>query len=175
MPVDTGGVVHVRRAVPSDAMEVARIHVRSWQSGYRGVLSQDYLDALRPEDRASRYTFDSVDSDGPFTLVAVNGDVVTGLVTVGWLRDGDLPAAGEVWAIYVDPPRWNEGIGQTLMFEGTTWLRRRGYATAALWVLSANARARRFYERGGWVLDGCERIDAVGDRLVLEVRYQRPI
>jgi ribosomal protein S18 acetylase RimI-like enzyme len=167
--------VHVRRAVPGDAMAVARIHVSSWQSGYRGLLPQDYLDALRPEDRASRYTFDSLNPDGPFTLVAVDGDVVTGLVTVGRLRDDDVPDAGEIWAIYVDPARWGQGVGQTLMSEGITRLRRSGHAVAALWVLSANARARRFYESGGWERDGSQRVDSVGGGSVHEVRYRRSI
>lgn len=156
-------------------MAVARIHVRSWQSGYRGLLSQDHLNSLRPEDRASRYTFDSMNPDGPFTLVAVDGHVVTGLVTVGRLRDDDVPDAGEIWAIYVDPPRWGQGVGQTLMSEGITQLRGSGHTVAALWVLSANARARRFYQSGGWGRDGSERIDSVGGRSVHEVRYRRSI
>ena len=28
-------------------MEVARVHVRSWQAGYRGLLPDAYLDGLR--------------------------------------------------------------------------------------------------------------------------------
>jgi RimJ/RimL family protein N-acetyltransferase len=42
-----------------------------------------------------------------------------------------------------------------------------------LWVLPANARARRFYERAGWTCDGTERtVDALG-LTVPEVRYRR--
>ena len=51
----------LRPVQPGDAMNVARVHVRSWQVGYRHLLPPDYLDALKPEDRAQRYTFvDSV-------------------------------------------------------------------------------------------------------------------
>ena len=28
-------------------MAVAEVHVRSWQQGYRGLVAQDFLDALR--------------------------------------------------------------------------------------------------------------------------------
>jgi GNAT superfamily N-acetyltransferase len=173
--VDTVGVVQVRRAVPADAMAVAGVHVRSWQSGYRGLVAQDYLDALRPEDRARRYTFDSANPDGPVTLVAVDGGLVCGFVTVGRSRDDDLPDAGEIWALYVDPQRWGRGVGQTLMSDGIAWLRRSGHAVAALWVLSTNARARRFYENGGWERDGSERLDCVGGRSIPHVRYRRTI
>jgi hypothetical protein len=60
-------LIRIRPAVAEDATAVAQAHVRSWQAGYRGLLPANYLDALRPEDRASRYTFDQMRPDGPFT------------------------------------------------------------------------------------------------------------
>jgi hypothetical protein len=46
-----------------------------------------------------------------------------------------------------------------------------GAAAASLWVVEANARARRFYEREGWVANGRSRETPLGPR---EVRYRRP-
>ena len=43
-------------------MAVARVHVRSWQVGYRGLLPDAYLDGLRAEERAERYNFASGDA-----------------------------------------------------------------------------------------------------------------
>lgn len=168
-------MIQVRQAVGDDAMAVAQAHVRAWQVGYRGLIAQDHLDALRPADRASRYDFDRMDPDGPFTVVAVDGSVVCGHVTTGCCRDDDLPGAGEVWAIYVDPPRWGTGVGRALLAAGSEQLHRRGHEVAALWVLSGNARARRFYELAGWQCDGAERTDAIGGHPVHEVRYRRSI
>jgi RimJ/RimL family protein N-acetyltransferase len=37
-------------------------------------------------------------------------------------------------------------------------LRESGATRASLWCLADNARARRFYERRGWTLDGGERV-----------------
>ncbi len=51
----------LRPAEPADAMAVARVHVRSWQAAYRGLLPDAYLDGLRPEDRAARYDFATED------------------------------------------------------------------------------------------------------------------
>jgi hypothetical protein len=42
---------------------------------------------------------------------------------------------------------------------------------AYLWVLAENARARRFYERGGWTADGVTRTEAIGGEPVLQLRY----
>lgn len=52
-------------------MSVARVHVRSWQAAYRTLLPNDYLDQLRPEDRARKYNFGSPDVSKPWTVVAV--------------------------------------------------------------------------------------------------------
>jgi len=61
----------LRPAEPEDAMAVARVHVRSWQAAYRTLLADDYLDQLRPEDRAQSYDFSSLDPLKPRTIVAV--------------------------------------------------------------------------------------------------------
>ena len=45
------------------------------------------------------------------------------------------------------------------------------YAAAMLWVLADNPRARRFYEREGWHVEGT-RTDAVRGVEVDEARYR---
>ncbi|MGK2880859.1 MAG: N-acetyltransferase family protein [Mycobacterium sp.] len=165
----------MRVATGRDAMGVAQAHVRSWQAGYEGLVAQSYLDALRPEDRAQRYGFDQMNPEGPFTQVAVDGDTICGHVTTGVSRDPDRQGAGEIWAIYVDPNKWRNGIGRLLMLAGCEQLRSQGLDTACLWVLSGNVRARRFYEATGWQWDGAERTDTIGDGVVHEVRYERTL
>lgn len=168
-------LICIREAVAEDAMAVAQAHVRSWQVGYGALLPAEYLDALRPEDRASRYAFDQMNPDGPFTQVAVDGDRICGHVTTGRCRDDELQGSGEIWAIYVDPPRWGSGVGRRLIAAGCAHLRRQGHRTASLWVLSGNNRARRFYELAGWHWDGTQRTDSIGNHPVHEVRYQREL
>src|SRR3954451_25008746 len=41
----------IRRAVPSDAPALAAVHVRAWQAAYRGMMSDDLLDALDVGER----------------------------------------------------------------------------------------------------------------------------
>ncbi|ORA32900.1 hypothetical protein BST13_21265 [Mycobacterium aquaticum] len=167
--------MRIRQAVAEDAMAVALAHVRSWQVGYQGLLPTGYLDALRAEDRAGRYAFDQMNPDGPFTQVAVAGDTICGHITTGRCRDDDRPGSGEIWAIYVDPPRWGSGIGKRLITAGCEQLRSRGHVAASLWVLTGNDRARRFYESAGWHCDGTQRTDSIGGHPVQEVRYQRSL
>jgi GNAT superfamily N-acetyltransferase len=170
---DTATVTEVRAAVPADAHDVARVHVRSWQTAYRGLIDQDYLDGLEPEVLANRYTFGRVGLRMPSTLVAVDGSTICGLATTGLGRDFDLPNFGELMAIYVDPAYVRTGVGRLLMTAARERLRLVGVAGALLWVLDGNVRARRFYERDGWRFDGACRTETFGGLPVDQVRYRR--
>lgn len=81
---------------------------------------------------------------------------------------------GEVYALYVTPAWWSTGTGRSLMERALAALEADGYQRAVLWVLAANNRARRFYERAGFTTDGESNILA-GLGGVLEVRYARPL
>jgi GNAT superfamily N-acetyltransferase len=170
---DTATMTEVRPAVPEDAYDVARVHVRSWQSAYRGLIAREYLDSLTPEACAGRYTFGRMGIRLPFTLVAVDGSTICGLATTGLCRDKDLSNFGELMAIYVDPAYMRTGVGRLLITAARERLRGVGVLAASLWVLDGNVRARRFYERDGWMFDGTRRTRTYGDAPVEEVRYRR--
>jgi len=46
-----------------------------------------------------------------------------------------------------------------------------GYETATLWALDTNTRARRFYEIGGWKIDGATKLHDWGTFVCTDVRY----
>lgn len=154
---------------------MARVHVRSWQVAYRGLLSGRYLDALKPEDRARRYTFSSGDPRTPFTLVALMDDTICGFATTLPTRDADSEGKGELAGLYVDPDWWDCGVGRVLIAAARERLAAQGFATALLWVLDSNVRAQRFYGKDGWRPDGMRRVEKVWDVKVQEVRYSRPL
>jgi GNAT superfamily N-acetyltransferase len=163
----------LRLAEPDDAMAVARVHVRSWQAAYRTLLPEDYLDQLRPEDRAQRYDFASTDPRKARTIVAVEEGLIQGFATTSPSRDADLPDHGELGALYVDPAQWGRGIGAALVSAARTHLFEYGFRNALLWVLAGNVRAERFYRIDKWAPDGLRRTDSVWDVTVDEIRYQR--
>src|SRR5436190_23950330 len=101
----------LRPADPDDAIAVARLHVRSWQVAYRALLPDDFLAQLRPEDRISRYDFETLDPQKPRTIVAVERGTILGFATTAPSREPDLPNYGELCALHVDPQQWGRGIG----------------------------------------------------------------
>jgi GNAT superfamily N-acetyltransferase len=165
----------LRPAEPADAMGVARVHVRSWQAAYRGLLPDAYLDGLRAEDRAQRYRFASEDVRDPATVVAIGDGTICGFATTAPARDSDVVDDGEVYALYVDPEWWGRGYGAALIAVARRRLVDLGFRNAVLWLLAGNARADRFYRIDGWAPDGPARTDSVWGVTVDEVRYRRTL
>lgn len=154
---------------------MARVHVRSWQVAYRILLPDDYLNRLRPEDRASTYDFATADPLKPRTIVAAEKEQILGFATTAPSRQPDLPKHGELCALYVDPEWWGRGIGAALVSAARTSLIALGSRSAFLWVLEGNARADRFYRIDQWLPDGVRRTDRMWGIQVNEIRYQRTL
>jgi GNAT superfamily N-acetyltransferase len=165
----------LRAAEPADTMSVARVHVRSWQWAYRGLLPDEYLDNLRPEDRAQRYDFATRDPQRPQTIVALEAGLIRGFATTAPSRDSDLAGYAELYALYVDPDYWGHGIGKALILSARERLAALGFENALLWVLMGNVRADRFYRKDQWTPDGLHRKDTVWGVTVNEIRYQRKL
>jgi ribosomal protein S18 acetylase RimI-like enzyme len=165
--------MHLRDARPEDAAAVAVVHVRSWQSGYRGLVPDRYLDGLRPGDRAPHYRFGDPDPTRPATVVAVDGRAILGFATSG--QSPDAPRSGELMALYVDPDHWRRGVGRALLQDARARLADRGFRHARLWVFVGNDRAERFYQRDGWAADGRRREDEVWGVAVAEIGYRRAL
>ena len=167
----------LRRARVDDAAAIATVHVRTWQSAYRGQLPDPYLDSLS-DDLEQRTEMWETAISGRLTTkhevwVAATDKQIDGFVALGPTRDEDTDVVGEVYAIYVNPDSWGQGIGRILFSHATVRLVSLGYAAAILWVLESNARARRFYEVAGWTADGATKLETRPDGTQLrEVRYR---
>jgi ribosomal protein S18 acetylase RimI-like enzyme len=170
--------VELREARRGDELAVAELHVRSWQDAYRELMPAEFLAALDPRERAARYEFEGGD-DTQKTLVAVDQgregafERIAGFVTFGASRDADAVGFGEIYALYVDPDRYQGGIGRMLMADARRRLREGGFEGAVLWVLRGNERAQRFYEREGWERDGAQRFEQPYGIVSDVIRFRR--
>ncbi len=115
----------------------------------------------------------TVESGNPELLVAREAGVVVGWIAFGACRDNDAPVSqAEVWAIYVAPGCWFQGVGRRLWQHARQRLTALGHDACSLWVLSENGPAIRFYETLGFVADNLppKRFE-LGGRQLQEVRY----
>jgi GNAT superfamily N-acetyltransferase len=141
--------MEIRQALPGDAEPIERIRIRGWQTAYRDAFPAADLDAM-PVDPTRWEAFLAASGTPQRCYVCEREGRIAGWITIGV---SDRPAVGEIHGLYVDPDAWSHGVGRTLIGFGESELAR-DYANAVLWTLEVNARARRFYEAGGWTLDG---------------------
>lgn len=164
----------VRIATPDDARAIAEIHVASWQEGYRGQLPDSYLKSLSADARETRWAQSL--RDGAAVLLAEHAGNPVGFVRYGPSRDDDAPeTGGEIYGLYVHPDAWSTGKGQQLHDSALAALTDEGSTVVTLWVLASNDRARRFYSRHGWQLDGAAKVVELDAVTLSEVRYKRAL
>ena len=60
--------------------------------------------------------------------------------------------------LFVRRAAWGTGLADELHAAALDALRELGATSASLWCLAENARARRFYEKRGWRLNGTTRV-----------------
>ncbi len=143
--------VDVQLATSAETRVVRDVYLRSWRAGYAGLLDERDID----EGAARRADYDWAAevgrTDRRFALAAVGGDP-SGVAAVGPDPSEEI---GGTWLdlFYVTPERWGSGVAPALH----TWVlddcRTRGVQLLRLRVVSAQQRARRFYEREGWTPD----------------------
>jgi ribosomal protein S18 acetylase RimI-like enzyme len=162
----------VRRARLEDARAIAQVHAETWREAYEHVFGAERLASVTTDARLAQWErILAAGQSDVFVVPAADGaDGIVGFVSTGDSRDADAEA--ELFAIYVLPGAWGTGAGSALMRAGVEAMRLRASGDAVLWVLDDNPRARRFYEREGWTLDGERKEDEYLGLRVAEVRYR---
>jgi GNAT superfamily N-acetyltransferase len=191
-------VVVIRSAAPADAAQIAAVMRDSWFAAYDGIIAPAIIDrATKPDGGARiRQSFRirpwqrmiAAVAREPHRRTDVAGAVPSGIVgyaSYGPERDvlgmpwphpltpaGSDGQVAELYALYVHPAWWSTGTGRALMEQVLAKVHAAGYACITLWVLEANARARRFYHRAGFTPDGARHVLAdLGG--VIEIRYRQ--
>jgi ribosomal protein S18 acetylase RimI-like enzyme len=164
----------IRPAEENDSGGIALVHTTSWQAAYRGLIRDDYLDAIDVGERTRRWVQILADARGNEQRIVVADVVgqVRGFATGGSNRDADLVGEAEVYAIYVHSDAWGTGVGAALMSDMLDALEAAS-RTVSLWVIGANHQARTFYRLFGFADDGQRRVEVIGGADVLERRMLR--
>jgi GNAT superfamily N-acetyltransferase len=187
-------VVVIRSASPADAAQIAAVMRDSWFAGYDGIIAPAVIDRATAPDGGARVRQSFRIRPWQRMIAAVvRGPVpagatrIVGYASFGPERDvlempwpypltpaGSGGEIAELYALYVHPAWWSTGTGRALMDQVLAKVRAAGYASVTLWVLEANARARRFYQRAGFAPDGARHVldDLDG---VIEIRYRRAL
>ncbi len=134
----------IRKALPEDVKCIAKVHVDSWRSTYRGLVSDEYLSKLKYEDREKLWRSAFESKTRFIWVVEVDGQVV-GFVSGGKERTGKYGYDGELYAIYLYEQYQCKGIGKELVKSFINDLLQAGFKSMLVWVLAENS-STKFYE-----------------------------
>lgn len=142
-------MITLRRASPGDAPAIAEVFLTAFHATYEFPLAHT-------DDEVRGWVRDRLVVTEE-TWVAVDGDQVVGMMVV---------APGHLEQLYVAPDRLGQGIGRRLV----ELAKDRSPGGLSLWTFQVNDRARRFYERSGFV--AVEFTDDKNQERQPDVRYE---
>jgi ribosomal protein S18 acetylase RimI-like enzyme len=157
----------IRRATADDAAAIARVKILGWQTTYRGIVADEFLDGMSYEQHTAQWT-EALKRPEIITLAAEDNEVV-GFAASGPRQTGPTDYQGELYAIYVLNESRGQGLGKRLFHLTAGRLAEAGKNSMLVWVLADN-RYRAFYEALGGKRIGEQPIE-IGQQTMLEVAY----
>ena len=164
----------LRIARASDADSIALLHADSWRRTYRGMLRDEFLDRDVVADRRRVWT-DRLRASRADQLVVVAEEQGGLLGFICAYGNDDLEWGSLIDNLHVAGGHQGRGIGTRLLAAAGSWLAA-DYPRLGvyLWVMEANAAARRFYERLGATNAGTVDRPNAGGGSALNCRYVWP-
>jgi len=157
----------IRRALPEDAYDYTVCHISIWQSAYKGIVPDEYLNNMSAEleQRVEKYKNTlSNPGDCEYYCVMLSNKMI-GFITIN-------PCTREIWAIYLSKEFWGSGYGKEMLDFSINRLNRERPSEISLWVFEDNGRARRFYEKNNFTFDGTKRsVDWYGGVPLVQLKY----
>jgi hypothetical protein len=163
---EPGAAGFVRAARASDAAELARIQVASWQATLGGIVPAEVLDALSDDAAVARFAERWAEAiAGPPTsrhkvLVAYAAGAIgepVGFASIGPATDEDRwPGTdGELYELHVQPGA-DEGHAGRVLHSVADTLAEDGFQTACTWALADDTQRVAFLTAAGWAPDGSQ-------------------
>ena len=164
--------IRVRRAALADAEQVA-LGVIEGVKDYPAFAPPGWtVPSVETEMRHARASLTDHDV---WCLVAECEGALVGQISVLPAGRAPHPVADSTLAhvsnLFVSRDYWGAGLAGDLLRAALQNARERGFADVRLFVAAGQARARRFYEREGWLPVGDPFDDPVPGLTMLEYRY----
>jgi len=162
------GDLNIRKAVLSDAKGIAKVHVDSWKTTYKNIVSDQYLKNLTYESR-DRLWENNIPNGGVYVAENKEGEIV-GFSSGGLERSGNYHGfEGELYAIYILKEYQGNGIGKALVKPIIEEITELGLNSMLVLVLKDNI-SRLFYESlGGKKIDSVE--VEISEKKLTEIVY----
>lgn len=164
--------IQIRKAQLGDELEIAKIHIQSWQEAYKKLIPQSYLDNLSNELNERTQMWSRILTNPQrWAWVATVSNQIVGFILFGPPRDKDRDGFIELGAIYLLQSHKGMGIGFSLLTTGFEFMSSLGYKKSYCWVLEGNPTIN-FYKKSGAAFSGHIKTDEIGGQQFNELAYE---
>lgn len=163
--------IYIRYAQKDDAGTIALINSKSFQQAFQGIIPDDFLKEKFSYEKLKERLNNELNEGTATSCIMYKDDIPVGMLTFAKDDHKERDSSEiDIWRIYLLPEYWGQNLGIELIHWSTAALNGKGYKKVALWVVEENVRARKFYEKVGFIHEGEIRIINPG-REITEYRY----
>jgi len=160
----------IRKATQADAAGIAKVHVDSWRTTYKGIIPDDFLSKLSYEKRTQSW-IQNIAREDNYVLAAENTDgKIIGFADCSTRETNTVPNSSDLTSIYLLEEYQGKGIGKQLLKQIFLHFKSLGYENIFVEVLADN-KTRHFYEYYGAKLFNRTQIN-IGGKVLDELIYE---
>lgn len=160
-------MIEVRPAERKDMEALAMIQTSSWKKAFENILSVDTLEKYTNPEECKTMLENVYDAQRGFFYIGYLDEKPC--AELFWCEGNEMQESAEIVALHSLSGSWGSGIGKAVMDRAIEDIRQKRFKCIYLWVFTENRRARRFYEKCGFVSDGERHISSFDE--AEEMRY----
>lgn len=145
----------IRRAIKEDSYSIAKLIVSGWQTAYKGLIDDNYLNNLSVSDRIAGWENNILHQNKNSHIYVYEEDnKILGVIRFGKPTDESLKYNSEIHVLYVEPSLKRKGIGTKLFDFAKNYFININTTDMIIWCLKNNMPSIKFYEKmGGTIVD----------------------
>lgn len=141
----------IRKAKIEDSNSIANLILRGWQTAYKGLIDQEFLDDMQEDEMSKgwkRNIFSQNESNNIYVYEEENK--ILGVIRFGKPDDeNDELHNAEIHVLYVEPELKRNGIGSKLFNYAKNYFIEHNRKKLIIWCLKGNDPSIEFYKKMG--------------------------
>ncbi|MBR0492013.1 MAG: GNAT family N-acetyltransferase [Clostridia bacterium] len=146
----------IRNATIDDIEKIADIKIEGWQTAYRGIIDDDFLDSMDREKEIEKRR-NNIENGVSIVVAELNNEIVGFCLYRNYNNYPEKfkkEADCEISSLYVTSKLKRNGIGRKIMQYVIELLKKEGKTKMILGCLKENYPSRAFYDKmGGKIMD----------------------
>lgn len=141
----------IRKAKIEDSEIIASLIIRSWQTAYKGLINQEFLDNMNKNEMTKKWTNNilSQNKDDNIYVYEKNNKIL-GIIRFGKVNnEEDKIHNAEIYVLYVEPKLKRNGIGRKLFKHAENYFINNNNKELIIWCLKGNEPSIKFYKKMG--------------------------